>query len=230
MSDIIFLDPQTPSPASVTELAQACKANLMTHLKCRIVDEVLRPDEDNETFRSKYSNWLDSPAPKISVVDSLGVKTLQFETTNYTLDTGGGSVTFGSAVTDTVVADFEFFPFNDSQLAEITEHSLIEIANLCWRDINPDSIDQVYTAAICKRLYTNVLKSLVLEARDYFSVSVSGRTIDKTNVETQINNIITQNEEQLMPEIEVLRYYNRSKRMVPSLEYEQTIQSDAEVS
>ena len=122
-------------------------------------------------------------------------------------------------------ADYTFFPFTDSQLSEMVKQALTEICNLTYRHIDPNDIGQKYLPSICKRLYTNVLKSLQLRAKDFFSVSVAGRTINKASIVSQTNEIITLNETQLTPEIEALRYYNQSNRLLPSIELIKTINS-----
>ena len=108
--------------------------------------------------------------------------------------------------------------------------ALREISVLVYRPINQDSIHYDYAVAICKRLYTNVLKALLIEARDYFSVSVGGRSINKTNVVGQLNSIIEQNETQLQAEINVLRTFNKTNRVLPSFPSTKSIQSSSTIN
>ena len=227
MSDIIFLDPAAQTPDDITTLTQICKQNMLTFLSCRIVEETLIPDASNEVFSSKNTDWLAIPSPVINIIDSTGVKTLQIEDTDYTVDLLSGKITFLSPpVTGTVQADYTFFPFTDTQLTEMVKQALLEICNLTYRHIDPNNINEKYLPPICKRLYTNVLKSVQLRSKDFFSVSVAGRTINKSSIVSQTNAIIDQNEKQLNPEIEALRFYNQSNRITYIAELLKTIKSD----
>ena len=229
MSDTIFLSPSSPTPGDITTLTQVCKANALQNLSVCIIGEELRPNEANTVFVSQHLNWLASPDPRITTIDNNAIEILRHETTDYTLDLTGGSVTFLSATTDIVRADFVYFPFTDEQLTEMVKQALKEIEVLIYRKINPEQIHEDYIPAICKRLYTNTLKSLLLEAKDYFSVSVGGRTINKTNIVGQFNEVINQNEQQLQAEIAVLRDYNKTDRILPTFTLTKTLKSDAEI-
>jgi len=230
MSHKIFLTPACALPSSITQLAGQCKSNLLTYLYVRVCEEILRPSSDNETFTSKHPNWIPSPEPKITSYSTLGVERLLFEGTNYALQLTEGSIEFTTAVMDTVKASYYYFPFTDLQISNICWCSLHEISVLIYRTIDENNIHQDYRVAICKRLYTNLLKALLLEARDYFSVSVGGRTISKTNIVAQLNVIIEQNESQLWEEINALRHFNKTNKMLPTFPVSETLDSNAEIS
>lgn len=227
MSDVILLAPSIGLSASLTSLVQTCKQNLLSKLTCRILREILCGEEDNKTYLAKHKNWVEPPQHKIRTIDENAVETRKFETADYTLDKADGKVTFNTTVTDVVEADYTFFPFTDSQLNEAGKDALIELGVLIYRNINELNIPEDYRPAICKRLYTNILKVLLLEARDFFSVAVGGRTIDKTNIVPQINAIIEQNEKQLQAEINVFRHFNKTNRISPKFEIAKIISADA---
>jgi len=229
MSHTIFLTPLSAVPQSIVQLSGECKETLLSMLQIRIMEEDLRPSADNKTFTSKHPTWLASPAPKITAINSLGVETLKFITTDYVQNLVNGSVTFGTATTDIIRADYFYFPFTDAQLADIAMHSLQEISVLIYRPINENLIEQDYLTPICQRLYTNVLKALLIEARDYFSVSVGGRTVNKTNIVGQINAIIEENEKQLQEAINTLRIFNKTNRVLPSFTATKTLNSAAQI-
>jgi len=229
MSDVIFLDPASAIPQDVVTLTQVCKANLLQNLNCRIVDETLCPDKDNKIFSSQHKNWIGSPQPKIKKVNSNGIETALFESTDFTLSLNDGTVTFSTAVTDTVIASFTFFPFTDAQLTDLVKQSIVEVRVAIWRPIDPDKIAEDYIHTICKRLYTNVLKSLLLEAKDFFSVAVAGRQINKTNIVPQINTIIDQNEKQVQTEFYALRNFNRTRRIAATVQKGATITSNTNI-
>jgi len=230
MSSIVYLTPIAGLPMNVTQLALHCKTQLLSMLYVRIVSEDLRPSADNKTFVAKHSDWLENPKPRVIAINSLGVETLKFATTDYTVSFTGGTITFPTATTDLIRADYYYFPFTDQQLSNFAWQALREISVLIYRPINPDRIHYDYAVAICKRLYTNVLKALLIEARDYFSVSVAGRSINKTNVVTQLNAIINQNEVQLQAEINMLRTFNKTNRILPKFTGTDTIQSNSQIS
>ena len=235
MSDIVFLDPSQAIPADVTTLMQLCKDVLLTKLSCRVVDEQLCPiDNTNEVFDSKNVNWILPATPKIFKGDNsggggCGAGSLLFSPADYTVDLLGGRVTLVTplATDETLTASYNFFPFTDPQLAEIVKSTIVEISTLIYRPITFLNIPMDYRPVICQRLYTNVLKSLILEAREYFSVTVAGRTINKSNIVAQINAIITQNEIQVISTISILRHYNKTNRVLPKIELAKTIGSDS---
>ena len=173
MSHIIFLDPAAQTPGDVTTLTQMCKQNMFTFLSCQVIEEILIPDASNAVFSSKHIDWLAVPSPLIHTIDNTGLKTLKIQDTDYTVDLTSGKITFLSPpVTDEVQADYTFFPFSDTQLTEMVKQALTEIGTLIYRHIDPENINSTYLPPICKRLYTNILKSLQLRSKDFFSVSV----------------------------------------------------------
>lgn len=227
---IVFLTPSAALPADVINLSQKCKSSLLSYLFIRIIEEDLCPDQTNKIFQSKHPNWMQSPVPRISTINTLGVETLRFITTDYSTNYVNGSVSFGSATTDIVRANYYYFPFTDAQLSDLTFYSLQEISVLVYRNIDPNSIPQDYRMAVCKRLFTNLLKTLMAEARDYFSVSVGGRSINKNNVINQFTAIIEENEKQLVEEINMLRTFNKTNRVLPILTSSYNINSSAKIA
>jgi hypothetical protein len=214
---------------SITQLALHCKTQLLSMLFIRIVGEDLRPNATGTIFTAKHGDWNANPSPRITAINDLGVETLQFEGTDYTVSLTGGTVTFPVATTDIIQADYNCFPFTAEQLSRFAWMALREISVLIYRPISSEQIPHDYAVAICKRLYTNVLKALMIEARDYFSVSVAGRSINKTNIVGQLNAIIEQNEVQLQAEINVLRTFNKTNRILPRFTGTDTIQSNSQI-
>lgn len=230
MAITIYLTPVTSFPADITQLSLDCKAQLLALLYVRIVGEDLRPDSTNKIFTSKHPDWIQTRKPRVSTVNALGVETLKFENIDYTISYAGGTVTFPNAVTDTVRVDYYYFPFTDQQIVTFGLFALQELSLLIYRPINPSLIHADYAVTIVKRLYTLVVKALLLEARDYFSVSVGGRSINKTNVVAQLNAIINQNEEQVLAEVNVLRTFNKTNRLLPSFTSTSAIKSVAQIT
>lgn len=230
MAQTIYLTPVSGVPMNVTQLAMHCKTQLLSMLFVRIVGEELRPDVTNKIFIAKYNDWNSNPKPRVSTVNSLGIETLKFETADYTVSLTGGTVTFPAATTDIVRVDYNYFPFTDQQLARFSMQALREISVLIYRPIDVNCIHFDYAAAICKRIYTLVMKALMVEARDYFSVSVAGRSINKTNIVGQLDTIVTQNEVQLQAEINVLRTFNKTNRVLPSFPSTKSVQSDSQIN
>jgi hypothetical protein len=230
MPPIIYLTPISALPTSVAQLSFHCKQQLLSLLYVRIVEEDLIPRSDNKTFVSKHNNWMEYPKPRVIKINTLGVETLLQETTDYTTSYTSGIVTLGTATTDIVRIDYYYFPFTDAQLGNFTMAALHEISLLIYRPIDPNNIVYDYAVTICKRLYTIVLKALLLEARDYFSVSVGGRTVSKTNIVSQIESIVTLNEQMIKDEVDVLRVFNKTNRVLPRFTQTNTLDSNAEIS
>jgi hypothetical protein len=230
MPPIIYLTPVSALPTSVAQLSFHCKQQLLSMLYVRIVEEDLIPRADGKTFVSKHGNWMEYPRPRVIKISTLGVETLLQETTDYTVSYTGGVVTLLSATTDIIRVDYNYFPFTDPQLANFTLAALHEISVLIYRTINENNIPCDYAVTICKRLYTIVLKALLLEARDYFSVSVGGRTISKTNIAAQIESMVTLNEQMVKEEVDILRVFNKTNRVLPKFTQSNILDSNAEIN
>ena len=235
MSDVIFLNPATAIPGDVTTLTQLCKDVLLTKLSCRVVDEQLCPIDNTDTvFDSLHTNWVLPATPKVfkngsGTGGACGTGTLLFTPADYSIDLLAGRVTLVNALVagETLTANYNFFPFTDPQLVEIVKSTIVEISGLIWRPIPQNAIPSDYRPVICERFYTNVLKSLILEARDFFSVTVAGRTINKSGIVAQISAIIDQNETQVLPALNVFRHYNKTNRVLPTITLTKTIASEA---
>lgn len=234
MSDVVFLDPSIAIPDDITEITQLCKDVLLTKLLCSIVDEELCPfDSSNGVFDAKNGTWQAAPKPKVKKLNNVtGVSELLFETDDYTIDFTGGRVVLLTPLTtdESLLVTYTFFPFTDPQLFQIARNSASEISVLIYRPVDQNNIPEDYRPAICKRFYTNVLRALILESKDFFSVSVGGRTINKTNIVSQTNQIIQDNEAQLLSDLQMLRHYNKTNRILPVISISKIVNSNAEIS
>ena len=235
MSDVIFLNPAAAIPGDVTTLTQLCKDVLLTKLSCRVIEELLCPiDTTDKIFDSVNPNWVLPSTPKVfkngsGTSGGCGTGTLLFTPADYSIDFPNGRVTLVAALVtgETLTASYNFFPFTDAQLVQIVQSTVTEISTLIYRPIPQDAIPEDYRPVICNRFYTNILKTLILEARDFFSVTVAGRTINKTSIVPQINTIIDQNERQVLPALVILRHYNKTNRIIPIITLTKTITSGA---
>lgn len=211
MSDIIYL-----SPSLVSLLTPECKT-LLSSLYVEIIDETVdrKSAASQLIYKARYQNWLSEPRQRIRKIDlTTGIETLLFEGTDYTLAREAGEMTLASPLSANVIlrADYFFTPLNDAVLESLLQTCAGEISNLIGRPIDPLNINDAYHPAICKRLYTNVLKNLMVATREYFAVSVAGRSISKDQVPTHFDAIIKQNETQLTDELNWLRNFNLTKR------------------
>lgn len=200
---------------STVALLDICKGKLR-NLQISVRDEDLSPTADlpTTTFESRHQNWQTFPTPEIRTIDDDGVETLLHATSGYSIDYVNGRITLTSPSNEVVRATYDYDPITDDDLlVDIIPSSTREIATAIFRTIDVGDIPEQYTEAICKRVYTNVLKRLVIEARDFYSVSIAGRSMDKNTIVTHFNDIIDQNEEQLKTELQALRYYNTSNRL-----------------
>lgn len=211
MSDIIFL-----SPSNVSLLTAECKA-LLSNLWVEIIDEDLQQKTSgNDTvFFGRYNNWLAAPqgTPKIRRIDTDGNETVLFSGSDYTIDLAAGEVTLSSgAGTDIIRADYFYAPLNDTLLERLLAIAVKEVEVLIHRTIDDNNIIRDYKSAVCKRFYSNVLKNLLIESRNFFSVSVGDRTIGREQIVSHLKEIKAQNEEDLMLEVNQLRHFNKSNR------------------
>lgn len=207
MSDIVFL-----SPSTVSALTTECKA-LLTGLCVEIIEEDLeRKASGSDIYVSRNRTWLPTPKSRIRLVDSSGVETLLFEGPNYSLDLPSGEVTLVSSTTDIVRADYFFQPLSDTLLESLLATAIKEVEVLIHRPIDDNNILRDYKAAVCKRLYTNVVKNLTLEARNFFSIGVGDRIINKEQIPGHLQAMWQANEIDLMKEITQLRDWNQTNR------------------
>lgn len=209
MAHTVFL-----SPSSISALTPECKA-LLSGLSVEILDEDLRlKTAGGAVYFARYRNWLAEPQPRIRRIAPTGAETvLLADGTAYTVDYAPGEITLATPTTDIVRADYFFTPLNDVLLERLLAISVSEVSVLIGRPIDPLNIHPAYRTAVCKRLYTNVLKNLLIEARNYFAVSVAGRSISKDNIPSNIDLMIKENETQLQAELNWLRHFNTTKRL-----------------
>ena len=210
MPHITFL-----SPSNVSALTAECRA-LISNLNIEIIEEDLiqKVSGDDTVFMGRYDNWNSTPqrTPKIRQIDTNGVETILFST-DYVIDFSAGEITLNSgAGTDVVRADYFYTPLNDTLLERLLSIAIKEVEVLVHRKIDDNNILRDYQAAVCKRFYTNILKNLMIESRNFFSVSVGDRTINKEQIPGQLEVMKKSNEEDLMIEINQLRYWNQTNR------------------
>jgi hypothetical protein len=197
-------------------------SSLLPSLKSRLRDLTIGiKDEDlvpasalpSTTFKSRHKNWKSFPVPLIRKIDAAGIETLLHSPADYSLNLTDGEVTLTSATSDIIRASYNFDPVADSELMDELESARKEVSTLVFRTIDPLDVHESYSEAITKRAYTNVLKKLVVDARDFYSISIAGRSINKDSIVQHYNQIIEQNEKQLLSELNILRYYNTSRRL-----------------
>ena len=210
MSHITFL-----SPANVTTLTAECRA-LISNLTIEIIDENLiqKTSGSDTLFMGRYDNWNSTPqgTPKIRKIDTDGVETILFSD-EYAIDFAAGEVTLlAGSGTDVVRADYFYSPLNDTLLEELLSIAIKEIEQLVHRKIDDSSINRAYVAVICKRFYTNILKNLLIESRNFFSVAVGDRQIGKEQIPTTLLAIKESNEAEVIMEINQLRNWNLTDR------------------
>ncbi len=201
------------SPATISALTAECKA-FLEGLSVEIIEEDLTPTTtgSNTIFKSRFRNWLVNPVSRIRKIDTDSVETLLFEGTDYTLDLASGTVTLTATTTDTIRADYFFQPLSDAILEQLLGIAVKEVEVLIHRPIDDSNILRDYQAPVCKRLYTNVVKTLTLEARNFFAIGVGDRIISKEQIPGHLQGMWQANEIDLMKEITQLRDWNQTKR------------------
>lgn len=209
MPDIVFL-----SPATISALTTECKA-LLTNLTVEIIDEDLiqKTSGDDTLFIGRFNLWEATPLPKIRSIDTSGTETVLFSGTDYTLDLAAGEVTLTTgAGTNIIRADYFYNPLSDALLETLLGIAAKEVSVLIHRPIDNTNILTDYQAVVCKRLYTNVLKNLLIESRNFFAVAVGDRTISKEQIPATLQAMREANEVELMLEINQLRNWNKTQR------------------
>jgi len=210
MPNITFLTPTT-----VSALSAECKA-LLSNLTVEIIDEDLLQEStgDDKIFFARFDGWQAVPAPKIRTIDTDGIETVLFATSDYVIDLAGGKVTLtAGAGTDKVRVDYFYAPLNDTLLERLLAIAIKEIEVLIHRKIDDNNILRDYKAVVCKRFYTNVIKNLLIESRNFFAVAISDRTISKEQISAQLEAMRQSNEAEVLLEVNQLRNWNQTNRM-----------------
>lgn len=195
-----------------TDILPILKSRIST-LQINIVNEDLTAyDVNYKRYNSINPLWVPYPPENVRVIVA-GVETKMLPST-YAVNSAGGYITFGSAraSTDVVRADYSFFPFDDTELTSIIDSARKQISSLVFRTITEPYSD-TYQEAILKKCYTICLRKLQMPTPRYFSISVGGRTMGKENQVTQFETLIEGNEKELLPLLNVLRYFNQSNKL-----------------
>lgn len=162
-------------------------------------------------YDSLHGNWLTSPAPVVNVIDTNGVKKFIFPT-DYTVDYTYGHIDFNAAKnnTDVVRVNYSFFPFTDAQLLDIIQAARKQIQNLIFRTVDATDIPVNYQELVIKKAYSIAMREMQFPTIKYFSISVGGRSISKEAQVTMIDTLIKGNEEELLKDINTIRYFDKT--------------------
>ena len=195
------------------------ESGLVTVLKDRvnkltydILDEDLMANDVNYLrYNSANLNWVTFPPERLRFIDTNGVETPIYST-DYTVNTAGGYITFLSARNDSDVirADYSFFPFTDAQLLSIIQAARKQVQVLLFRPIDAANIADNYQEVILKKCYTIVLREIQFPTVKYFSISIGGRSIGKESQVTMINAMVESSEKELLQDINAIRYFDRT--------------------
>lgn len=168
----------------------------------------------SEIFAAKYRNWIAYPVPRIRTIAVDGTTTLLIQGTDYTVDADNGRITIIAGTEDGVVvrADYYYAPITNELLEQYLSLSVAEIAAAIYRPIDVSAIHPAYLPTVGKRLYTYVLVGLIMEARNFFSLSVAGRSIQKNDVVTNLEKAVEVNEELVQKGINALRLWSPANR------------------
>ena len=194
----------------IADLLPILKVRL-NDLSYRIVDEDLVPSSHSYVqFNSQHKLWLGFPPERVRKIDSNAVETLYFPA-DYTLSVINGTVSLNTPVTSTDVirADYSFFPFTDEDLMDKLNAGKQQVQVLTFHTI-PDNFNIDYSEAILKKSYVDLLRAMQFPTTKYFSVSVGGRTMDKSTQVTNMNAMIESIEKDLLLLVNSLRYYNKT--------------------
>lgn len=198
-----------------SQLLPKCSQSFLAKLYVTVCHQQLTPTESGGTvYDVGVENLLTFPPPVVHKIDPVtGVETLLYVDVDYTINHSAGEITLLVATSDIIQIDYSYIPFTDAQYNTIFELAIQEVAVLIHRTIDEDNIPVEYEAAICLQFAINVLKALIIETRNFFSVSVAGKTVNKTDIPKTILTIIELYQENLMLLIKQLRDWNNTARL-----------------
>ena len=182
---------------------------------CSVVaEDLVAHDTSYLRYDSGNGNWDEPPLENIKVVNILGVETHIYPT-DYTVDRAEGFITFTTprVSTDIVRADYNKRPFTDAEITSILNSALVQVRVMCFHPITASFFSENYSEAILKKAYTIALREMQFPSTKYFAISISGRSIDKSNQVTQIEALIASNEKDLMQDINAIRYFDKTNVM-----------------
>jgi len=180
-----------------------------------IVDEDFTAYDTNyKRYNSVNINWVSSPPERIRVIDTDGHEEVIAQA-DYTVNLAGGYITFSTAKdnTDIIRGDYSFFPFTDAQLLVIVQGARKQMQVSLFRTVNASDIPENYQEAILKRCYTIALREMQFPTTKYFTISVGGRSISKENQLVMINAMIESNEKDLLQDVNVIRYFDKTNTL-----------------
>ena len=188
---------------------------LLSNLAVEIVDEDLdHKDSSSNVYVTRNMLLLVTPKVRVRRIDNTGTEILLFQDTDYTIDHSNGEITLATSTPDIIRVDYFYQPLTDSALDQLIIVTIQEIANLIFRKIDPTSVQAEYKSVIQKRFAANVIRNLMIETKDYSSISIAGRSLSKDQVPAHFELLIKQFEESLKQELHYLRYQNTTNRFV----------------
>ncbi len=198
-----------------TSLLPKCSEGLLSSLAVEIIDEDLSLKVTGGTvYLFRNQNLLEIPKVRIRSIDpTTGIETPLYEAIDYTINHVAGELTLTVATANTIRVEYFYKPLTDKTIDTLLEQSITEISVEIHRPINHQSIPSEYQPAICRRLTTNVLKTLQVETRDFFAISIAGRSISKDQVPTHFDLLMKDNETTLRYMITQLRHFNNTARL-----------------
>jgi len=195
------------------------ESGLVTILKERLIrltydivdEDLIANDTGYRRYNSVNTNWVSSPPERIRFIDIDANETI-FTPSEYVVSATDGYITLNSARvdTDTIRADYSFFPFTDAQLLSIVQAGRRNVQVVIFRPIDATNIHENYQEAILKKCYTIALREMQFPTIKYFSISIGGRSISKEGQVTMINTLIDSNEKELLQDINTLRYFDKT--------------------
>ena len=196
-------------------LLPRCSQAFLTTLTIEVCDQDLVASTAGGTnYESGNKNWdSDFPVEVHKVNPTTGVEVLLYEGTDYTVNYPDGEIDLTVVTTDIIRVDYTYRPLSDETRGTLLAQSIVEVSNLIRRPIDRHNVPYEYETAICLQFVMNVMKTLLLETRDFLSVSVGGKSISKENVPKTFETIIGVYEEQLMGQVRQLRQWNTTKRI-----------------
>jgi|GEM_PF-6986498 len=200
---------------TASELLTRCSQGFLSTLVACVEDQDLEPTEDGGTvYVTGNLNLLVNPPVVVHRVDpSTGAEVLLYEGTDYTVNHAAGEITLVVATTDIIRVHYSYRPLSDETMEELFLMSVSEVGVLVRRTIDPESILVEYETAICLQFTINVLKTLLIETRSFFAVSVAGKSISLDNIPKTFELIIGTYQEELMLLVRQLRQWNTSNRL-----------------
>lgn len=182
------------------ELLPDLKAQLQELLVVYTPERFLKADPaNNHLYKSWERNWLDRPPVIVRVAGAE-------QPSGYTVNYRDGTITFATAPTSIVTAEFYFSPYSDEQLEAFLLRGTRELSSLTG-DLIDDTVDldPRFEVPIQDLAYLRAFENLWSGVASYHMWIIEGQTVDKTDVAKAYMNLAQTKRQAVMEMVKRIR-------------------------